>query len=271
MKVIYCVINKLTNKVYVGKTNNNKDNYYGSGKYITNSLKKYGKENFLKIILDTYIDDEWVEKEKNWINILDSKVPNGYNIVDGGMGTEGLVHTEVAKKKIAEASKKRVGRIFTKEHKENIGKFRKGRSYVEIFGKEKAEKLIENKKRPMEEKWTEDKIKKYRIKTCLNYEEKYGTDKSKEIKQKKSKSMIGKEQSETKKIKCSKQKIGKLNPQYKEIHDDIKNKIVSLFHSGSSIREISKISGISGYKITRFLVENNIMKDGKVTWVTSKW
>lgn len=42
----------INNKIYVGKKSGDVSTYYGSGKAILNAIKKYGKQNFSKEILD---------------------------------------------------------------------------------------------------------------------------------------------------------------------------------------------------------------------------
>ena len=49
--IIYKTTNLTTGKIYVGQDSKNNPNYFGSGKYIFRSIKKYGKENFKKEIL----------------------------------------------------------------------------------------------------------------------------------------------------------------------------------------------------------------------------
>jgi group I intron endonuclease len=84
---IYKVTNNITGKVYVGKREIPDDwsSYYGSGKIIKHSLKKYGKENFTKeIIEECKTKQELNERERYWIKKLNTLQPNGYNISDGG-------------------------------------------------------------------------------------------------------------------------------------------------------------------------------------------
>lgn len=50
--VIYKTVNTINNKIYVGQDVHDNPAYYGSGKYLKNAIKKYGKTNFLKIILE---------------------------------------------------------------------------------------------------------------------------------------------------------------------------------------------------------------------------
>jgi group I intron endonuclease len=85
--IIYKTTNLINGKIYVGKDSNNNPKYLGSGKYLNNSIKKYGKENFVKeIICECFCKEELNKKEKYWIEFYDCKDPNGYNLTDGGDG-----------------------------------------------------------------------------------------------------------------------------------------------------------------------------------------
>jgi len=84
---IYKTTNIITNQIYIGKDVNDNPNYFGSGTYIKRALKKYGKENFIKEILDQcYSRDHLSFMECFWIKKYpECKVENGgYNIQDGG-------------------------------------------------------------------------------------------------------------------------------------------------------------------------------------------
>ena len=84
---IYKITNIINNKVYIGKDTKNNPNYFGSGLLIKRSIQKYGKENFLKEVIDNC--DSAIElstKESYWINYYNSITPNGYNISKGGDG-----------------------------------------------------------------------------------------------------------------------------------------------------------------------------------------
>ena len=82
--IIYLTTNKVNNKKYIGMDSNNNPKYLGSGSLILKSIKKYGKENFTKEILE-YCDsrEEMEERETYWINKYNSlKDPNFYNLED---------------------------------------------------------------------------------------------------------------------------------------------------------------------------------------------
>jgi hypothetical protein len=85
---IYKIINKINNHWYLGKHNGSDPNYMGSGKILKQAYKKYGLENFEKIILETCkTEDELNQREIFWINSTNAiNDPNSYNLVDGGTG-----------------------------------------------------------------------------------------------------------------------------------------------------------------------------------------
>src|ERR1035437_553756 len=97
--IIYKTTNKINNKIYIGQDSNNDPNYLGSGTVILNSIKKHGKENFIKEILDFGNDmDELNEKEIYWIKYYNATDPLiGYNLMTGG-GQNGK-HSAASKKK----------------------------------------------------------------------------------------------------------------------------------------------------------------------------
>ncbi len=84
---IYKTINNINNKIYIGihKTKNLNDGYLGSGKLLLQAIKKYGKENFSREILQ-YFDSEYemslqeeVIVDFNFVSREDT-----YNIMVGG-------------------------------------------------------------------------------------------------------------------------------------------------------------------------------------------
>lgn len=86
--IIYKTTNLVNGKIYIGKDKHNNPKYLGSGKRLDNSINKYGKENFEKVILE-YCDSEkhMVEREKYWIKYFDSTNRlTGYNLTHGGEG-----------------------------------------------------------------------------------------------------------------------------------------------------------------------------------------
>lgn len=89
---VYITTNLINNKKYIGKRKCDceidRDSYLGSGKILKNAIKKYGKENFEKKILEV-CDTASIcnEREKYWIALYNA-VHNDefYNIASGGNG-----------------------------------------------------------------------------------------------------------------------------------------------------------------------------------------
>jgi len=85
--IIYKITNNINNKYYIGRhsTNNIDDGYFGSGIGIVNAIKKYGKENFTKEILEeTNTSDELWKRESEIVNLDVVKDKMSYNQSVGG-------------------------------------------------------------------------------------------------------------------------------------------------------------------------------------------
>jgi group I intron endonuclease len=84
--VIYKTTNLINGKYYIGKDEKNDPKYLGSGTILNRAIKKYGRDNFKKEILEKCeTRNELNEREKYWIKEL-SGTSVGYNIALGGNG-----------------------------------------------------------------------------------------------------------------------------------------------------------------------------------------
>ena len=106
--IIFKTTNLVTNKNYIGQTIRLKDYldgyYLGSGIYINNSIKKYGKDSFKsEIICYCASLDQLNEKEAFYIKEFNTLHPNGYNLMTGG--GQGGKHSEESKKRISKSGK----------------------------------------------------------------------------------------------------------------------------------------------------------------------
>lgn len=103
---VYQTTNLINGKIYIGvhSTNDLDDGYLGSGNLISKALKKYGKENFKREILEFF-------ETKNEAYIYESLVVNSdfilrddiYNITEGGYGVS--THSEQGLQKLSECNK----------------------------------------------------------------------------------------------------------------------------------------------------------------------
>ena len=86
MSIIYKTTNLVNGKIYVGQHFTSADDgYLGSGKVIKQSIKKYGKENFVRETLEFCSEENVDERERVWIfelNVTDRNI--GYNLNSGG-------------------------------------------------------------------------------------------------------------------------------------------------------------------------------------------
>jgi group I intron endonuclease len=176
--IIYKIINTLNNKIYIGQDRNNNPSYFGSGKKIQRAIKKYGKENFVKEILEECIDENHMnEREVYWISKYDSQDRKiGYNISHGGKEGDREIGQNIAKNGIynywvgkygqeeADIRRKQQIEKIIKHNKENGTELtKKGRYslWLEKYGKEEADrrhfewrlKISQHQKYKLENGW----------------------------------------------------------------------------------------------------------------------
>ena len=115
MAIIYRITNTINGKIYVGKAKLDDPKYFGSGLQIVAAIKKYGKDNFVRDVIEKCDDIDVNSREKYWIAKLNSTDTTiGYNISVGGDGgahywaslTEEERKTHSKKKSVALTGKK---------------------------------------------------------------------------------------------------------------------------------------------------------------------
>lgn len=96
----YKITNKINNKIYIGSHYGElQDNYFGSGKAILKAIKKYGKENFKKDVLEIFPTKQlMLEREEQLLFKLNCATdPLYYNMTNkssGGYMMDGKTETE---------------------------------------------------------------------------------------------------------------------------------------------------------------------------------
>lgn len=97
-------------KQYVGQTTRTleqrwREHCYQNQSVIDKVIKRYGKDNFTIELIDTAETlNELNSKEIYWIKYYKSKLPNGYNVADGGSGIP-VPKTDSWKRKIGNANR----------------------------------------------------------------------------------------------------------------------------------------------------------------------
>ena len=103
MGYIYKITNKINNKIYIGQTIKKRptdrfsqhryaarhlDQNNGIS-YLHQAMNKDGVDNFDFDIIEEIDNNLLNEREKYWINFYNCRMPNGYNMTNGGEGTQG--------------------------------------------------------------------------------------------------------------------------------------------------------------------------------------
>jgi group I intron endonuclease len=131
MYKIYLIANIKNKKQYVGITKFSIEERFSQhvkrGFLLTEAIQKYGEQNFwIQLIEEVESAERAYELEMYYIKEYNTKVPNGYNITDGGDGIFGWEPSEEYRKECSERVKqlhneKKVG-MYGKKHTEETKK-----------------------------------------------------------------------------------------------------------------------------------------------------
>ena len=112
---VYKVHCKPSGKDYIGITNDMKKRFNGHWSALTDpkkksvfhkAIRKYGKESFIITILnELYSWESACLLEQHYIKDLNTKIPNGYNMTDGGEGTPGIEVPQELRDRLSESHK----------------------------------------------------------------------------------------------------------------------------------------------------------------------
>lgn len=155
---VYLTTNLVNGKQYVGQHLHDDFDvkYKGSGHYIKKAFDKYGWDNFdCKVICWCATQTQLNEAEDNYIKLLDTMVPNGYNLKGGGANGrfsdearkncseahKGFKHTEESRQKMSEVQK---GHITSTETREKIASTLKGKEFTNERKKKISVSLLGN-------------------------------------------------------------------------------------------------------------------------------
>lgn len=229
--IIYKTTNKIDGKIYVGKDVKDNPTYLGSGFILKRAIKKYGKENFLKEILERcHTIEQLDDREKYWIaklNASDRKI--GYNLTDGGTG--GDTFSSQPKIRKAEILEKRKQHFkVTKEYRDKLS-----RASKKTWKNPNHRKLVVEALKGRKIFW-KDKISK----SIKEWHKTHKTIVTDEQKQTLSRKMTGYE--------------------FKTLTNAQKEKIERLHKQGFGGKSIEKI--INNPKVTRWLIIQHLKRAG---------
>jgi len=245
---IYKTKNLVNGKIYIGQHCGTKPSYLGSGKLLKTAIKKYGRENFKREILE-YCDnfDHMNEREIIWIARYDSTNPLiGYNLEYGGNG-KGKVNEET-KKKLSKAHK---GKKRSEEHSRKIAQANKGKKHSEETKRKLSEislNMSEETKKKMSEAQKGRKVSEEHRKKI--YEAFKGKKHSEETKRKLSEANKGK--------KMSKESI-------KKISESRKIKVIQLTLDGLKVKIWDSATDAENFGFRRACISSCCRGEGKTS------
>lgn len=121
---IYKITNKINGKIYIGQDSYDNPLYLGSGVLLNRAILKYGIENFEKEILEKCDTQEKLnEREIFWIKTLNSQNPQiGYNISRGGSGGDTISNNPKREEICKNLSKRNIEFYKNKSNHPSFGK-----------------------------------------------------------------------------------------------------------------------------------------------------
>jgi len=181
--VIYKTTNLVNGKQYIGMDSKNNPNYLGSGSYLKRAIKKYGKQNFKKEILETCSSHvELIQREEYWLNYYDAgNNPIFYNAHNHSYGSPKLSEDVIEKIRIANSgvNHSHYGKPKSEETKRKIANANRGR----IPSEETRKKLSDAGRKRIQSEETRKKLSEIR-KSFNGKTGMYGKKHSEETKQK---------------------------------------------------------------------------------------
>jgi group I intron endonuclease len=183
---IYAWINKVNNKMYIGRANNlyrrvySEKRSFKNGKHenlkkLFNAVKKYGVDIFdVKELISVTNKNDLIELEKYFISYFNTK-DNGYNCTYGGDGTVGHIVTTEQREK----QKKKMKEYWTderkKQHSEKMklwGNDDSRKSHLIFIGKQWINNpiLIEKHKNACKKSMSKERIEKQKSSINKYYE-----------------------------------------------------------------------------------------------------
>lgn len=137
MKCVYLRTNLINGKQYVGQTVDFSRRQYQwknlstpyAGDYINKAREKYGLDSWnVDVLKECNTIDELNYWEEYFINKLNTKIPSGYNLNDGGKGQTGFHHSIESRMRISASKKgKRKGIPRADDVKKKISASKKGK------------------------------------------------------------------------------------------------------------------------------------------------
>jgi group I intron endonuclease len=262
MGVIYMTTNLVNGKKYIGKDTKNNPNYLGSGLLLKRSIKKYGKHEFEKKIIEVCSSqEELIEREEYWLNYYDAaNNPMFYNMKNKSVGfgsgnqhpffgapektslfgrkgknhpSYGKKHSDKTKKKMSELNRGKNNPMWGKQ-----SPFLEKKHSDEI--KKKLSELNRGKNNPNYGKTASEETKKKISESSI------GRKHSDETKKKLSELNLGKKHSDESKKKMSESRRGEKNPNYGKFGEN--HPSYGKKHSAETKRKMS-ISRSKGYLI----------------------
>jgi len=158
--IIYKILNKVNGKTYIGQTTLKlskriAQHIYENKTPIQKAINKYGIESFTISIIDYANSHEILnEKEIYWIKTLNSLVPFGYNLTEGGKGHAHIQTKIVSEETRKKLSKANMGKKRTEEQNKRSSEAHKGK----VIPEEIRKKLSEAGKGHIVSKETKKKI-----------------------------------------------------------------------------------------------------------------